>query len=120
MDQSTEEVTPAQPAKDRFAPRFHKRRWHGRNVTKAAVRTVPIVVLGIGPQDADKLLAADDEQLVKTLSAYGTDPPFSVCVGVGRPNRCEDDLGTGRAPHIIERPAELGVPVADQELERGA
>jgi hypothetical protein len=64
MDQTTEEVTPAQPAKDRSAPRFHKRRWHRRRVGQAAVRTVPIVVLDIGPQDADKLLAADDEQLV--------------------------------------------------------
>jgi len=72
-------------------------------VTKAAVRAVPIVVLHIGPQDTNKLPAADDEQLVKTLSAHGTDPPFGNGVGVGRLHRCEDDLGTGRAPHIIER-----------------
>ena len=67
------------------------------------MRAVPIVVLHIGPQDTNKLPAADDEQLVKTLSAHGTDPPFGNGVGVGRLNRCEDDPGTGRAPHIIER-----------------
>ena len=61
-------------------------------MTKAAVRAVPIVVLDIGPQDADKLPAADDEQLVKTLSTHGTDPPFGDGVGVGRLHRCEDDL----------------------------
>jgi hypothetical protein len=55
---------------------------------------------------------------VKTLSARGTDPPFGDGVGVRRLHRCTDDLGTGRAPHVIERPGELGVPVTNQELAR--
>jgi hypothetical protein len=36
------------------------------------------------------------------------------------PHGCADDLGTGRAPHFIERSGELGVPVADQEPERSS
>jgi hypothetical protein len=83
------------------------------------VRTVPVVVLHIDPQYTSKLPGADDQQLVKTLSGHSTDPPFGDGVGVGRLHRCADDLGTGRAPHIVESPAELGIPVADQELERG-
>ena len=31
-----------------------------------------------------------------------------------------DDADTGRAPHVIERPGELGVPVPDQEPDHGA
>jgi hypothetical protein len=76
-------------------------------------------MLDVHSQDASKMLAADDEQLVKTLSAHGTDPPLGVGVRVGRLHRCEDDLGASRAPHVVERPGELGVPVTDQELARG-
>src|SRR5512132_4571899 len=119
MDQSTEQVAPAQPAKDRSAPRFCKHRRHGRHVTKAAVGTVLVVVLHIDSQYTSKLPAADDQQLVRTLSAHAADPPFGDGVGVGCLDRYADDLGTGRAPDVVECLAELGVPVADQELERG-
>jgi hypothetical protein len=75
-------------------------------------------MLHIDPQHTKKLPAADNQQPVKTLSAHGTDPPFGDGVGVRRLNRCTDDLDPGRAPHVIERPGELGVPVTNQELER--
>ncbi len=39
MDQSAEEVTPTQSARDRSAPWFRDHRGHGWDVTKAAVRT---------------------------------------------------------------------------------
>jgi tagatose-1,6-bisphosphate aldolase len=61
MDQSTEQIAPAQPAKDRSAARFCKHRRHGRHVAKAAVRTVPVVVLHIDLQHTNKLPAADDQ-----------------------------------------------------------
>jgi hypothetical protein len=82
------------------------------------VRTVLVVMLHIDPQHTRKLPGADDQELVQALLADGPDPPFGDGVGVRRLNRCADDLGTGRAPHVIERPGELGVPVADQELAR--
>jgi hypothetical protein len=110
MDQSTEQVASAQRAKDRSAPRLPRHRRHGRYVTKAAVGTVPVVVLHIDPQHTNKLPAADDQQLVKTLSAHAADPPFGDGVGVGCLHRCADDLGTGRAPDVVECLAELGVP----------
>ena len=87
MDQSTEEVAPPQPAKDRSAPRLPRHRRHGRHVIKAAVRTVLVVMLHIEPQHTNKLAAADNQQPVKTLSAHGTDPPFGDGVGVRRLNR---------------------------------
>jgi hypothetical protein len=118
MDQSSEEVAPAQPGKDRSASRLPRHRRHGRQVAKAAVRAVPVVMLHIDLQHAKKLAAADNQQPVKTLSAHGTDPPFGDGVGVGRLHRCGDDLDPGRAPHVIERPAELGVPVTKQERAR--
>jgi hypothetical protein len=74
MDQSTEEVAPAQAVKDRSAPRLPRHRRYGRHVTKAAVRTVPVVMLHIDPQHTNKMPAADNQQPVKTLSAHGTRP----------------------------------------------
>jgi hypothetical protein len=50
------------------------------------------------------------------LPADRADPSLGGRVGVGRLYRCDDDLAAGRAPDIIERPGELGVPVTDQEL----
>jgi hypothetical protein len=82
MDQSTEEVAPAQPGKDRSASRLPRHGRHWRHVTKAAVRAVPVVMLHIDLQHTKKLPAADDQQPVKTLSAHGTDPPFGDGVGV--------------------------------------
>jgi hypothetical protein len=76
-------------------------------------------MLDIGPQDTDKLLAADDQQLVQALPADRADPALGDGIGVGRLHRCADDLGPGRAPQVVERPGELGVSVADQELEGG-
>jgi hypothetical protein len=90
-----------------------------RRVGQAAVWAALVVMLDVASQNANKLLAADDQQLTQALPTDRSDPPFGDGVGVGRLNRCEDDLGAGRAPHVVKHPGELGVPVADQELERG-
>ena len=83
------------------------------------MRTVLVVVLDVAAQDANKVLAAEDKQVVEALSADSPDPPLGDSVGVGRSNRGADDLRTNRAPDSIERSGELGVSVADQEVERG-
>jgi hypothetical protein len=58
------------------------------------VRTVLVVVLDVDVQDASKVPAADDQAMVKALLADGPDPTLGDGVGVGRPNRRADDLGT--------------------------
>ena len=64
---------------------------------QAAVRAALVVMLDVPAQNANKLLATYDQQLIKTLSADGTDPPFSDRIGVGRLHQCADDPGAGRA-----------------------
>ncbi len=78
MDQSTEEVAPTQPAEDRSAPRFRRHRRPGRHLTKAAVRTVSIVVLDIGPQDATLVSSRSPP-----ASSAGT-ASAAWCVSIGR------------------------------------
>jgi phenylalanyl-tRNA synthetase alpha chain len=103
VDQSTEDIAATHPAHVRGIAWFGGLRRHGRDVTKAAVRAVLVAILHVPSQDADELLATDDQQLVKTLLTDRADPALSDRVGVGRLHRCADDPGTGRAPHIIER-----------------
>jgi hypothetical protein len=67
----------------------------------------------------NEVLTADDQELVEALTADRPDPALGDGVGIGRANRCEDDLDTGRAPDTIERPGELRVPDPGQELEGG-
>ena len=56
-------------------------------MTKATVRTALVVMLEVDPLDASEMLAADDQQVVKTFAAYGPDPPLGVGVRVGRLHR---------------------------------
>jgi len=84
VDQSTEDVAATQPVEVRRTPCFGSLRWHRRRVGQAAVRAVLVVMLDVASQDADKLLAANDQQLVQALPAHRPDPAFGVCVGPRR------------------------------------
>ena len=45
-------------------------------------------MLDIGPQDVNKVLAADDQQLIQALPADGPDPALGDGIDVGRLHRC--------------------------------
>ena len=79
--------------------------------------TVAVVVPSVDAQDAMKVPAAGDQELVKALPAHGADPALGDGVGVWRLDRCADDLGADRAPDVIEGLGELAVTVADQESD---
>src|SRR5919199_5005175 len=104
VDQPTKDVAATQPAHVRRTRCFRALRRHRRGMGQAAVRAALIVMLDIPSQDVNKLMATDDQQLVKALSAHGTNPPFGDGVGVGRLHRCADYRGAGRAPYVVERP----------------
>jgi hypothetical protein len=74
-----------------------------------------VVVLDRVMEDARQLPSAGDQEMVQALPAHGANPALGDGVGVGRRDGCGDDLGTGRAPDVIEGPGELAVAVADQE-----
>jgi hypothetical protein len=74
-----------------------------------------VVVLDVEVQDANKLPAAGDQEMVQALLAHGANPALGDGVGVRSLDRCQDDLGTHRMPDIVEGPGELAVSVADQE-----
>jgi hypothetical protein len=120
VDQSAEDLATTHLRKGRRTRWVTTHRRDGRAQAETAMRAVLVVVLDVAVQNANKVLAAEDQEVVQALSPDGPNPTLGDGVGVGRPNRRADDLGTGRTPDIVERSGELGVPVADQEPERAA
>jgi hypothetical protein len=78
---------------------------------------MPVVVLEIDPEDLLQVPLPDDQQPVQALSADGTDPPLRVGVRVRRLDRRNEHLGALGAEHVVERATELGIPIAQQELD---
>jgi hypothetical protein len=69
-------------------------------------------------QDSLKVLGVDDQNLVQAFPPCGPHPPFRVCVRPRRPDRCLEHLDGVGGEDGVERGGELGVTVADKELER--
>ena len=63
------------------------------------------------------MVDTEDERQVQALSTQAPDEPLRVAVRPRRANRRLDRPGADRGEHGVERGGELGVPIADQELE---
>ena len=74
-----------------------------------------VVVLGIDAQRSIEMPPPLDQGPVEALRPDGLDHPFRVGVGVRCLDRGADDPHPFRAEDRVERPAELRVPVADEE-----
>src|SRR5664280_3392265 len=61
-----------------------------------------------------------DQRPVETLGPDRFDYPFCVGVGIRCPDRGADHPHPLRAEHLVERPTELRVPVADEEPDGAA
>jgi hypothetical protein len=59
----------------------------------------------------------EDEHSVEQFSAEAADPAFHDCICPGRADRGLDNLYIFAGEDSVEHAGELGVPVADQELE---
>jgi hypothetical protein len=68
MNQSTEDLATTQVSKSHRTCWVTHRRY-GRAQAEAAVRAVLVVVLDVAAQDANKVLAADDQEVVEAFSA---------------------------------------------------
>jgi hypothetical protein len=82
---------------------------------------VAVVVLDVEVQDANKLPAPCDQEMVQALLARGANPALGDGVGVGvrSLDRREDDLSAEPVPHVVEGSGELAVTVVDQEPDGG-
>src|SRR5512133_2590660 len=64
------------------------------------------------------MAAAEDEDPVEAVGANRTDPTLGEGVRVRRLNGRADHLDAFRPEDLVERAAELRVPIMDQEPER--
>ena len=76
-----------------------------------------VVVLDIGPERPVEMPPPLDERPVEALGPDRLDHAFRVRVGVRCLEGRHDHPGPFRANDLVERPAELRVPVADEEAD---
>src|SRR5438067_164922 len=89
----------------------------GRPLLPGLVRTVPVIVPGVCPQNRSQVGLVIDEHPVGALGPYGPYPAFGITVRPGRPRRGLHDPDALAREDGIERAGELGVAVADEEPE---
>ena len=115
VKQATEEVASLHPGSPSLADQGQTGGWARWFQPKRSVRTMPVVVLDIDPEDLLQVTTANDQQPVQALGADGTDPPLRIGVRVRRLDRRNEHLGALGAEHVVEATTELRVPVADKK-----
>src|SRR2546426_1174139 len=75
-----------------------------------------VVMPDIGAEHTLKMSPSSDEHPVQALRPNRPHPSFGEGVRVRSPDRGGDDPHPFCSEHLVERPGELGVTVADQEL----
>src|SRR5674536_220515 len=84
------------------------------------MRSFLVVVLHVGPQNPVEVPGAEDQRPVQTVGASGLHPALGEGVRVRGPDRCADHANPFAGEDIIKGAGELGVAVADEELDTRA
>jgi hypothetical protein len=79
--------------------------------------SMPIVMIFIPGQDPSQVRQIPDEGPVKDLAAARPNPPFHDRIRARCPYRSLDDPDTNAVKHRVEGGHELGVAIADEELD---
>ncbi len=91
-------------------------RW---GLSQGAVRAVRVVMVGVLGQHGHQLPTSEDEHPVQHIPPDGAHPSLRVGVGLRGPRGRAQQLDPLRGEDRVERGGELGIPIADQELEPG-
>ena len=87
-------------------------------MVEKSVGSVPVVVREILGEHDLEVAAVEDKESVQALPADGTDESLGDRVGAGRLDRGLDNPDALGGEDGVEGAGELGVAVADQELDR--
>jgi hypothetical protein len=88
-----------------------------RALLQRPVRAMLVVVIDVLAEDQSQVPFAGYQHPVQALAAGTGDPPFGDSVRPRRLDRCFDDPHADGGEYGVEGRGELGVPVADQELQ---
>jgi hypothetical protein len=72
----------------------------------------------VDPEDVLEVVPGEDEEPVQAFCPHGSDPSLADGVGTRCPDGGANHLHTLSRKHLIERTAELAVPVVDEKPER--
>ena len=113
VDQPAEQVPPANLS--RTDPSWASRVCSGRYEAHGAMRSLPVVVRGMGPERPVEMPSTEDERPVEALGPDRLDHALGVSVGVRSLDGRHDHPGPFRANNLVELPAERRVPVSNEE-----
>src|ERR1039457_2809411 len=82
------------------------------------MRPVAVVVLDVLMDDGFEMSTTEDEHPVQTFTPDSTDEALGEGVRAGRPDRSSDGPDAIGGEDLVESGSELGVAIADQELDR--
>jgi hypothetical protein len=83
----------------------------------AAVRPSAVVMADVLSKDSLEVVMAEDEHPIEAFGPDGSHPALRVGVGSRRTNRGLSHTDAFGKEHLVEAGRELGVPIADQELD---
>jgi hypothetical protein len=89
--------------------------WSG--LAESVVRPVTVVVKFVLAKYGRGVAPIDDEDAVEEFASDGADEAFGNGVGPGRPHGRPDDLDAVAGEDGVEGRGELGIAIADEELE---
>jgi hypothetical protein len=113
VDQPTEQIPSANVARTDRHRATRLGSWRGE--AEGAMGSAAVVVLDIGPKRSIEMPPTEGERPVEALGPDRLDHALGVGVGVRSLDGRHDHPGPFRANDLVERPAELRVPVADEE-----
>jgi hypothetical protein len=118
VNEPTESIPAADPERlgGSGEPESRARLW--RHKSQATMRTMAVVMIDVGVQDALELVTAGDQDPVEALAPNGADEALGKRVGLRSLDRCSDDLDPLAAEDLVEGPGELRVAIVDQEAWR--
>ena len=82
------------------------------------MRAVAVVMLDELVDHGVEVTPAEDQHAIEALPADSADEALGEGVGTRRPDRRADDPNALGAEDLVEAGRELGVPVADEEIDR--
>jgi hypothetical protein len=91
----------------------------GCALVSGLVRSMSVVMPRVLGQDPGCVALVVDQDAVGALGTDGADEPLGITVRMWSAWRCLDDRDVLAAEHGVEARGERGVPVPDEEAERG-
>src|SRR5258708_3851880 len=94
-------------------------KWNGCLLVEPLMRTSRVVKVYIFPEHTPQVGLVDDQEAIQTLLAHRTNPALGNRIRIRRSIGGQDRLDAFRRKHRLKGADELGIPIMDEEPDRG-